>query len=206
MAAAITELQIADDPAIWADLGFTVEGDRCRVGTVDLILTGSDSGNGITGWTWHGSPDAGFGTIETAFADQPPGDAASEHPNTAAAMFYVVLMGPSHPDLVSALETVGTTVSEPTTMGRSDAAMLRSLAPAGGIEVEVIAPATADPDRSWELWGVIIEVADIDALATRLRSRLKSVKPAMQPGRRIATLDRSAGSSVPIAFMTAIEP
>jgi hypothetical protein len=49
-------------------------------------------------------------------------------------------------------------------------------------------------------------VADLDALAERLGPLLRPIKPAVQPGRRIATLDRSAGLSPQIAFMDAEGP
>jgi hypothetical protein len=44
--------------------------------------------------------------------------------------------------------------------------------------------------------------SDLDALAARLGDKLGPIRDAVQPGRRIATLRREAGSSVPIAFMT----
>ena len=51
------------------------------------------------------------------------------------------------------------------------------------------------------LWGLTVIVQDIDALATRLGEHLGAVKPAVQPGRRIATLRGSAGLSPAVAFM-----
>jgi hypothetical protein len=55
-------------------------------------------------------------------------------------------------------------------------------------------------------WGLVVIVADLDALAERLGPLLRPIKPAVQPGRRIATLDRSAGLSPQIAFMDAEGP
>jgi hypothetical protein len=48
-------------------------------------------------------------------------------------------------------------------------------------------------------WGVTIVVADLDALAGPL---LGSARPAVQPGRRIATVSRDAGLSVALALIT----
>lgn len=205
-APAITELHIADDPQVWTDLGFVVVDGRCRVGSVDLILTGPAAGDGITGWTWSGAAHPDFGAIKTAVVDDPVGPPSPPHPNGAVAMFYVVLMGPTYGEAVAALAAAGVTSSKPTVMGKGKRARLRSLAPAGGIEIEVIGSDEPDPERDWDLWGVIIEVADLDALAERLGSNLRSIKTAMQPHRRIATLDASAGSSVPIAFLSGEEP
>jgi len=182
----ITELRIADDPELWNDLGFRVGNGRCRVGTVDLVLSGSDSGRGITGWTWAGvaaeSRPSGeqFGRIDTQFVDAPAETVtAAPHPNSVIGMFYVVLFGPSHAEAAAAVARLGVDMSKPIVMGAPDQPRLRSLAPAGGIEVEVIGPETADPDSpgKWRLWGVIIEVDD---------------------------LDKSAGSSLAIAFMSEV--
>ena len=46
-----------------------------------------------------------------------------------------------------------------------------------------------------------VTVADIDALAERLGDELSEIRPAVQPGRRIATLRPSAGISTAVAFM-----
>jgi len=51
-------------------------------------------------------------------------------------------------------------------------------------------------------WGLTLVVDDLDAAAERLGGRLGRVKEAVQPGRRIATVQREAGLSVPLAFMT----
>ena len=45
-------------------------------------------------------------------------------------------------------------------------------------------------------------MADLDATARYLGDRLHPAKGAVQPGRRIATLDRGAGSTVAMAFMS----
>ncbi len=57
-------------------------------------------------------------------------------------------------------------------------------------------------DGSVRFWGLTLVVSDLDAAAARLGSRLGAVKDAVQPGRRIATVRREAGLSVPLALMT----
>jgi hypothetical protein len=66
------------------------------------------------------------------------------------------------------------------------------------LELVEAPPAPAGPAR---FWGVVVVVADLDALADRLQSRLGPVRPAVQPGRRIAALDKIAGLSPRVAFM-----
>jgi hypothetical protein len=50
-------------------------------------------------------------------------------------------------------------------------------------------------------WGLVVVVADLDALHARLAPHLREPRPAVQPGRRIATLGSSAGLSTQLAFM-----
>jgi hypothetical protein len=52
-------------------------------------------------------------------------------------------------------------------------------------------------------WGLTFVASDLDGLADRLGALLRPIKDAIQPGRRIATLDRSAGLRTHVAFMTA---
>jgi hypothetical protein len=47
----------------------------------------------------------------------------------------------------------------------------------------------------------VIVVEDLRALADRLGEHLRPIKPAVQPGRQIATLKRTAGLVPAIAFM-----
>ena len=51
-------------------------------------------------------------------------------------------------------------------------------------------------------WGVTMIASDLDALAAHLGPKLRPIKDAVQPGRRIATLDRAAGLKTNVAFMT----
>jgi hypothetical protein len=61
------------------------------------------------------------------------------------------------------------------------------------------APASDGPAT---FWGLTFVAHDLEALAKRLGPLLKPIKPAVQPGRRIATLDRTAGLTTNVAFMT----
>jgi hypothetical protein len=64
------------------------------------------------------------------------------------------------------------------------------------VEVDDAAPGPA------RFWGLVVIVADIEALAARLGDRLGSVREAVQPGRQIATLRESAGLGQAVAFMS----
>lgn len=51
------------------------------------------------------------------------------------------------------------------------------------------------------IWGVVVIVADLDALASGASGLVGSPRPAVQPGRRIATVRRKAGLTTAVAFM-----
>ena len=53
------------------------------------------------------------------------------------------------------------------------------------------------------LWGLVVNVADLDAAVAQLGpDRVGDAKPAVQPGRRIATVRSGAGLGVAVALMT----
>ena len=58
------------------------------------------------------------------------------------------------------------------------------------------------PDRPARFWGLAVRVEDLDRTVELLGSNVSEIRPAVQPGRRIATLRRSAGLTVPLALMS----
>jgi hypothetical protein len=67
---------------------------------------------------------------------------------------------------------------------------------------EVVGPPSGSSPGPARFYGLAFTVADLDATALFLGERLRPAKDAVQPGRRIATLDRAVGSTVPLAFMS----
>jgi hypothetical protein len=59
-----------------------------------------------------------------------------------------------------------------------------------------------DRARGAAFWGLTLAVEDLDGMAERLGPLLGTPRDAVQPGRRIATLRREAGLSMPVALMT----
>ena len=72
--------------------------------------------------------------------------------------------------------------------------------------LEVVGPPEPSGDGPARFFGLALTVADLDATATALGDRLGEPKDAVQPGRRIATLRRSAGCTTAIAFMSPPPP
>ena len=60
----------------------------------------------------------------------------------------------------------------------------------------------AGGDRPAFFWGLAFLAPDLEATVAGLGDRVSEIRPAVQPGRRIATLRRSAGMSLPAAIMS----
>jgi len=213
----IHELTIADEPATWAALGFAVEGEVCRVGSVPIRLAGRDArgsrASGLVGWTLSGVASESLDGLPTRRADgdaPPAGDAAPvAHPNGATALDHVVAITPALDRTIAALQAAGLDLrrvrEQPTPAGAPRQAFFRL----GEVILEVVqAPDDAmarsgGPDGPAFFWGLAFKVADLDATVAAIGAeRCSGPRPAVQPGRRIATLRRSAGLALPVALMT----
>jgi hypothetical protein len=51
-------------------------------------------------------------------------------------------------------------------------------------------------------WGLALLSDDLEQTVGQFGKHASEIRPAVQPGRRIATLRRSAGIAVPIALMS----
>jgi hypothetical protein len=210
--ATIHELTIADEPATWAALGFAVEKGVCRVGGVSIRLAGRDTGRGIVSWTLRGIASEQLDGLPTRRADdvvpEPVGD-APPHSNGIAALDHVVAISPALDRAVTVLQAAGLDLrrirEEPTPAGAPRQAFFRL----GEVILEVVQAPDDALERSGGadgpafFWGLAFKVADLDATVAAIgEERCSPPRPAVQPGRRIATLRRSAGVAVPVALMT----
>ena len=72
----------------------------------------------------------------------------------------------------------------------------------GGLIVEVV-ERTGLPAGPAALWGLVLNVEDIDAAVALIgEASIGAAKPAVQPGRSIATVREDAGLGLPVALMT----
>jgi hypothetical protein len=61
---------------------------------------------------------------------------------------------------------------------------------------------TGGSARSSRLWGLALRVEDLESTVERLAPHVGSIRPAVQSGRRIATLRRSADLAIAVALMS----
>jgi hypothetical protein len=201
----IQSITVADPPEAWADAGFRVDGDDCRVGTIDVRLAGRDAGKGLVGWALRGLRSTDLDGLPTEEAAGVPGEPAAPHPNGVVRIDHVVAFTPDRARTVAALEAAGLDLrrlrDEPTPAGGGFQAFFRL----GEAILEVIeAPAGSPvpPDAPARLWGLAFLVRSLDETKELLGDRLGAPRDAVQPGRTIATLKREAGLSFGCAFMT----
>lgn len=207
MTATLDELTLADTPAAWSALGFEIGGDTCVVGEVRIRLAGADAGRGLVGWSLRDIETTELDGLATARSDrQPPGE-APPHLNGITGLDHVVAISPALERTVAALQGAGLDLrrvrEEPTPAGAPRQAFFRL----GATILEVVqepeeASQRAGGDRPAFFWGLAFLAPDLDATVAGLGDRVGEIRPAVQPGRRIATLRRSAGLAVPVALMT----
>jgi hypothetical protein len=203
----VDELRVADAPGAWSALGFALDGETCVVGDLRIRLAGPDSGKGLTGWSLRGVESTELDGLPTARSDrQPPGEVPL-HPNGVTALDHIVAVTPALDRTVSALQEAGLDLrrvrEEPTPAGAPRQAFFRL----GATILEVVQEPAEAIERTGEerhafFWGLAFVAPDLEATVAGLGEHVSEVRPAIQPGRRIATLRRSAGLAVPIALIT----
>jgi hypothetical protein len=206
-AATIDELAIADDPAPWQALGFDVQGDTLTLAGVRVRLAGTGAGHGIVGWSLRGISGVeldGLATTVSSSAARPP---AMAHPNGVVGIDHVVAFTPQLDRTVAALEHAGVDLrrvrEEPTPAGAPRQAFFR----VGREILEVVqAPEKVvretGSDQPARFWGLALLADDLDETLRFFMPHVSAIRDAVQPGRRIATLRRSAGLSAPVALMS----
>jgi catechol 2,3-dioxygenase-like lactoylglutathione lyase family enzyme len=184
-----------------------VDGDTCVAGSVGLVLEGPGSGRGIVGWSVRGASTLELDGLPTTASENPPPAAAPEHPNGVTAIDHVVAFTPDLDRTTATLCAAGLDLrrvrEEPTPGGAPRQAFFRM----SEVILEVVqAPEgtriAADPGGPARLWGISFLVEDLERTASALGDLLGEPRPAVQPGRRIATLRKEAGLGPAVAFMT----
>lgn len=207
MAPTIDELKVADVPGAWSALGFEVVGDTCVVADVRIRLVGSDAGRGLSGWSLRDIEATELDGLATSRSDRRPPSEPPAHSNGVTAIDHVVAITPALDRTVAVLRDAGLDLrrirEEPTPAGAPRQAFFRL----GATILEVVQePADviegAGVDRPAFFWGLAFVSPDLEATVAGLGDRVSEIRPAIQPGRRIATLRRSAGLAVPVALIT----
>lgn len=193
---ALVTLALSDAPERWEALGFAVDGSRLRLGGITLEL--GALGEGIVGWRLRGvDPDGSIDGLPWATSTPGPSGAEASHPNGASGIDHVVVVTGDFDRTAGALERAGI----PLRRVRDAGGFRQGFRRLGPAILELVEADGAPRERPASFWGLVVIVEDLEALAERLGERLGRIKPAVQPGRRIATLRESAGIGTKLAFM-----
>jgi hypothetical protein len=208
----IGELSLADEPERWRALGFAVADDCVQLGRVRLRLAGSDAGRGILGWSLRGLPASaldGLDGLATTLAQAPPPASSQQHPNGVLGIDHVVAMSPDLDRSVGVLQGAGLDLrrirEQPTPAGAPRQAFFRLGAEILEVvqEPKDVVERHGESDRPARLWGLALVAPELDRTVAAMSPHVGEARAAVQPGRRIATLRRTAGLAVPVALMSA---
>jgi hypothetical protein len=170
-----------------------------------LVENRKSSGSGTRGTNGEFLRSAGVGISEVAVADldgvpvvaaEAPPD-ASVHANGVIGIDHFVIVTPDFDRTAAALDAAGM----PFRRTRDAGGFRQGFRRLGPAILEVVEAPKMPPGPA-RFWGLTFVASDLDQLAALLGDRLRAPKDAVQPGRRIATLDGSAGLRTHVAFMT----
>ncbi len=188
------ELVIADEPAAWERLGFAPDAHgTLALGELSVRLAGRAGGTGLVELRVAGlldeRPD---GLPVVAAAEGGRGGSVAPHPNGATAIDHAVVLTDDCDRTAGALAAAGGDVRR---SGRPP----ELPAPMAFVRFGALILEVAQAGGPARFWGITIVVPDPDALAGPL---VGSPRPAVQPGRRIATVKREAGLALELALIT----
>ncbi len=200
--AELAALLVGDPPDLWTDLGFVVADGDAHVSGVRHVLGGT--AKGVRDWSLRGIAD-GIDGIDGAAFGLPvlPAEPTPDHPNGVVALDHLVVVTPDLGRTIERLEGAGLDLRRVRDTGTVEQPRQQAFFKLGEVVLEVVGPVEPTGDAPLRFFGLAWTVRDLDETAAYLGPRLKAVKDAVQPGRRIATLARTAGSTVAQAFMSA---
>lgn len=195
----IGTLSIGDPVELWERLGFVLNGTTAWIGSVGYELAAP--GAGVGAWRLWGA--GALTELPVQSGPAPMAVSPPSHPNDVAGLDHVVIATPHVRRTIEAFETAGVALRRTRDAGTAQRPMIQAFFRLGDTIAEVVgSPTEAGPGPA-RFFGLAFTVADLDATAAFLGPHLRAPKAAVQPGRQIATLDRAAGSTVAMAFMSA---
>jgi catechol 2,3-dioxygenase-like lactoylglutathione lyase family enzyme len=163
---------------------------------------------GIAAWSLRDLQCDELDGLPTTISVSPVPQPAPMHPNGVVAIDHIVAASPDLDRSVALLQAAGMDLrrvrEQPTPAGAPRQAFFRL-----GHEIleliqepQEVVERAGGRDHPARFWGLALLVDDIDRCAEQLAGMISEVRPAVQPGRRIASVRRSAGLALPLALMS----
>lgn len=202
----LTGLRVGADPEAWRRADFHVARRIVSVDGVTLLLADPAEGTGVRGIALHPSVD---GPIDGLATFPGPAESASpaDHPNGVTALDHLVVVTPDLERTTAALAAIGVHPRRSVAGLRGDAETTFRFFLLGTCVLELIGPtpgaSRAASSGPAEVVGLAFTTARIDDLG----DLAPPPRPAVQPGRRITTLDHhDLGLGVPVALLSPRPP
>ncbi len=214
----IDELVLADEPERWRAVGFELDGDDgVLLGSIRVRLAGegarTGSAPGFLGWSLRGAASTELDGLPTSRAEAPGRDGSAQpprHPNGIVAVDHVVAMTPALERTVAALQAAGLDLrrirEQPTPAGAPRQAFFRlgeAIVEVVQEPPELVTQREGGGERPARLWGLALLAPDFERTVDALGELAGEPRDAVQQGRRIVTVRRSVGVSVPLAVLSA---
>lgn len=186
----------------WERLGLAVRGGMVSLFGTGIFISGEGE-PGLHGWALSGVADdvTSIDGLATRVV-VPPGPILCEHPLGAVGLDHVVIVTDSLERTCGAITEVTGALRKRVREVGGDGEMRQGFHRLGSLVVEVVERAGL-PEGPAGFWGLVLNVEDIDVAVDHLGPELVGPpKPAVQPGRSIATVRTAAGLGLPVALMT----
>jgi hypothetical protein len=199
---AVGELVIASAVEPWEAIGLLVTHGVARIGGIALrfIPVGPDGREGVVSWGLVGSATEAtdIDGLATHHLDEAP-DGGRHHVLDIVGFDHLVVMTSSLERTCGAIETA---TGEPLKRIREVGAIRQGFHRLGELIIEVVESAQVTAPNA-RFWGFVWNMADLHETCDRLGPDVVSLpKPAVQPGRFIASVRGSVGLGLPLALMT----
>jgi hypothetical protein len=191
----IEQLEIGADPAAWSAAGFAVDGEATAAGSVSLRFA---AGEGVVGWRLDVADEVDGLPVASPAGSKAP---AQRHPNGVTQIDHIVVVTPDLERTTSAFEAIGVDRRRVREVETDDGPLRQGFFRLGEVIVEVVDHRKVEPGPA-RFWGITFTIEDLDACAELLGDRLGSIRDAVQPGRRIATVRREAELGLPVALIS----
>jgi hypothetical protein len=194
----VVDITVGSTPAAWERMGFALDGADVPLGGTRIRPTGA--GGGMERWTLAGVEDVPFDGLATTVVDpMRPAEANVEHPNGAQRIDHLVVRTPSLDRTAAAFDDAGLELRRTREAGGG---VRQGFLWVGDTIVELVEAPGQSPTDPATFWGLVVVVEDIERAAGIAGDMLGTVREAVQPGRRIATVRESSGIGLPLALMT----